>query len=335
MPHWPAPGPFSKPPSEAPPEDESAFIPPETDPSDQRAILVIPDSRGRIRTWHYLRSLPYWRHFVALCSKSTPQDYLDYLKERHIDCIIAGEDHVDLRMALEELYSRYAVRVVRVDAGGTLNGLLLRQGLVSEVSVLIYPSLVGGETISSIFRAPDLPAAADADIASGKGAEAPSRSNSCRRRSSREMSCGCAMRSGDSLAGNAARNEVSSSQFNQFNQFIIHLQLKSMGPAWSLLDVYRIAPAAVIGVSPCVAKSVAVNPDIMRLVSGYCKGKDAVKTVPAAAVATNVVVVHRDRIASPVVGCDGYLSIAFRLGSLRIGRVGGLWIVTGIVWRII
>lgn len=140
----------------APPEDESAFIPPETDPSDQdpgdqRAILVIPDSRGRIRTWHYLRSLPYWRHFVALCSESTPRDYLDYLKERHIDCIIAGEDHVDLRMALEELYSRYAVRVVRVDSGGTLNGLLLRQGLVSEVSVIIYPSLVGERRQAASF----------------------------------------------------------------------------------------------------------------------------------------------------------------------------------------
>lgn len=162
---------FLKAASEAPPEDESAFIPPKVDPGDQRAILVIPDSRGRIRTWHYLKTLPYWRHFMALCSESTPQDYLDYLKERHIDYIITGEDHVDLRTALEELYSRYYVRVVRVDAGGTLNGLLLRQGLVSEVSVLIYPSLVGGESISSIFRAPDQPAADDADIASGKGAE--------------------------------------------------------------------------------------------------------------------------------------------------------------------
>jgi 2,5-diamino-6-(ribosylamino)-4(3H)-pyrimidinone 5'-phosphate reductase len=106
---------------------------------------------------------------VALCSKSTPEDYLEYLKQRHIDCIVTGEDHVDLRTALEELCSRYAVRVVRADAGGTLNGLLLRQGLVNEVSVLIYPSLVGGETTSSIFRAPDLPAAADG--APGQGAE--------------------------------------------------------------------------------------------------------------------------------------------------------------------
>jgi hypothetical protein len=60
--------------SEAPPEDESALIPPRVDPDDRRALLVIPDSRGRIRTWHYLRSLPYWRHFVALCTKSTPQE---------------------------------------------------------------------------------------------------------------------------------------------------------------------------------------------------------------------------------------------------------------------
>jgi 2,5-diamino-6-(ribosylamino)-4(3H)-pyrimidinone 5'-phosphate reductase len=151
---------FLKAASEAPPEDESAFLPPKIDPNDSRALLAIPDSRGRIRTWHYLRSLPYWRHFVALCSESTPQEYLHYLKERHIDYIIAGQDHVDLRVALEELNSRFGVKVVRVDAGGTLNGQLLRQELVNEVSLLIHPSLVGGEKPSSIFRAPDLPAIA-------------------------------------------------------------------------------------------------------------------------------------------------------------------------------
>ncbi len=152
---------FLKAASEAPPEDESAFLPPKIDPNDRRPLLAVPDSRGRIRTWHYLRSLPYWRGFVALCSQSTPQDYLHYLKERHIDCIIAGEDHVDLRAALQEMNSRYGVLVVRVDAGGTLNGLLLSQGLVAEVSLLIYPSLVGGEMQRGIFVAPDLAAAAD------------------------------------------------------------------------------------------------------------------------------------------------------------------------------
>ncbi len=139
-----------------PEEDERAFESSQKDPNDHRALLVIPDSRGRVRCWHYLKTLPYWRGFVSLCSRSTPKEHLDYLKKRHVDCIIAGDDHVDMRAALEELSARYGVKIVRVDSGGILNGVLLRQGLVDEVSVLIYPSLVGGVSPRSIFRAPDL-----------------------------------------------------------------------------------------------------------------------------------------------------------------------------------
>ena len=141
---------------ELPPEDEQAFAPPQRDPADPRPLLVVPDSRGRVRNWHVLRTWPYWRDLVALCSRATPPSYLDYLQRRHIDRIIAGDDHVDFRVALEELNARYGVKTVRVDSGGTLNGVLLRAGLVDEVSLLIYPSLVGGTTPRSIYRAPDL-----------------------------------------------------------------------------------------------------------------------------------------------------------------------------------
>ena len=141
---------------EVPQEDEEALEPPKRDPDDPRPLLVVPDSRGRLRNWHILRKEPWWRDMVALCSHSTPKTYLDYLRERHIDYIVAGDDHVDLRVALEELNARYGIKSVRVDSGGTLNGVLLRAGLVDEVSVLINPSLVGGTTLRSMFRAPDL-----------------------------------------------------------------------------------------------------------------------------------------------------------------------------------
>ena len=141
---------------EIPKEDESVFEKPQKKPEDSRPILVIPDSRGRIRTWHYLRSLPYWSWWVALVSIKTPQDYLDYLKKRHIDYIVAGEDHVDMKAALEELGSRYGVKNIRMDSGGALNGVLLRSGLVNEISIIIDPTLVGGTSPKSIFRAPDL-----------------------------------------------------------------------------------------------------------------------------------------------------------------------------------
>jgi len=65
---------------------------------------------------------------------------------------------VDLREGLERLASDHGAKVIRVDSGGTLNGALLRAGLIDEVSVLMLPQLIGGTTPSSLFRAEDLPA---------------------------------------------------------------------------------------------------------------------------------------------------------------------------------
>jgi 2,5-diamino-6-(ribosylamino)-4(3H)-pyrimidinone 5'-phosphate reductase len=119
-------------------------------------LLVIVDSRGRIRCWNRLRSEPYWRNALALCSHSTPASYLDELREKRVEFVVAGDERVDLRAALEELAARYGVKVVRVDSGGILNGVLLRAGLVAEVSVLVGPYLVGGSSPRSLFVAPDL-----------------------------------------------------------------------------------------------------------------------------------------------------------------------------------
>ncbi|MFC2070261.1 RibD family protein [Chloroflexota bacterium] len=128
----------------------------EIDPNNTSPLMVIADSRGRVRRWDQWRRQPYWRDAIALCSTATPTDYLDFLKESRVDYIIAGDDHVDFRKALEELNARYGVKTVRADCGGTLNGVLLRTGLVDEVSLHIYPVLVGGTTQKSIFIAPDL-----------------------------------------------------------------------------------------------------------------------------------------------------------------------------------
>ena len=138
---------------EAPPEDESAFDPPPSDPTDTRPLLVVPDSRGRVRCWHYLRQQPYWRGIMVLCSPSTPKSYLEYLDQRHIDYMVTGDDHVDMRAALEELNTGYGVNTILLDSGGTLNGVMLRAGLVNEMSLLLNPCLVGGAA-RSFFHDP-------------------------------------------------------------------------------------------------------------------------------------------------------------------------------------
>lgn len=138
-------------------EAETEEAPPADLTRDQsRPLLVVPDSRGRVRCWRWLRREPYWRDVVALCAGATPAAHLEYLRQQGVDCIVAGRERVDLRAALAELKARYGVELVRVDSGGLLNGVLLRAGLVDEVSVLINPTLVGGLSPRSLFVAPDL-----------------------------------------------------------------------------------------------------------------------------------------------------------------------------------
>ncbi|MGV2831754.1 dihydrofolate reductase family protein [Myxosarcina sp. GI1(2024)] len=42
--------------------------------------------------------------------------------------------------------------VVRVDSGGTLNGVLLRAGVVDELHLLMHPTLVGGTSQQTFFK---------------------------------------------------------------------------------------------------------------------------------------------------------------------------------------
>jgi 2,5-diamino-6-(ribosylamino)-4(3H)-pyrimidinone 5'-phosphate reductase len=125
------------------------------EPDDRRPLLVVPDSRGRIQHWWALRRMPYWRGHVALCARTTPATYRQELAAQGVDCITAGETRVDLRAALSELAARHDVRRVHVDSGGVLSGVLLREGLVREISVLVCPTLVGDARARPLFREPD------------------------------------------------------------------------------------------------------------------------------------------------------------------------------------
>ncbi len=119
-------------------------------------LLAVVDSRGRIRAWDRLKGQPYWGEVLVLASESTPVEYLDYLDGQNVSHLVAGKDKVDLAVVLERLSADYTVHTVRVDSGGTLNGALLREGLVDEVSLLTHPVLVGGTSPKSFFVAPDL-----------------------------------------------------------------------------------------------------------------------------------------------------------------------------------
>ena len=115
----------------------------EMDPKDKRPLLVVADSRGRVRCWSMLLGAGFWRDGVALCSQRTTNRHIEYLRRRGVSRIITGDKRVNLAKALPTLRTRYSIKTIRVDSGGTLNAALLRAGLVDELSLLVHPVLAG------------------------------------------------------------------------------------------------------------------------------------------------------------------------------------------------
>jgi 2,5-diamino-6-(ribosylamino)-4(3H)-pyrimidinone 5'-phosphate reductase len=132
-------------------DDPHSPAPAPAAPDAKGPLLAITDSRGRVRSWDWIRAQqPFWRDAVALVSDETPGEYRAHLDGRGVRTFAAGSGHVDLRAALEWLESEYGARVVRVESGGALNTALLRQGLATELALLVHPALAGEDARSFV-----------------------------------------------------------------------------------------------------------------------------------------------------------------------------------------
>lgn len=128
----------------APPETEGDFSKPKRGPG--LSYWLVPDSRGSLKgRLHALRRNEYCRDVVLLLSKRTGRDYMEYLEKRNYEYIVCGEDHVDYRTAFECLRTTHGAERILVDSGPTLRGILLKQGLVDEISLLVHPCLAGNK----------------------------------------------------------------------------------------------------------------------------------------------------------------------------------------------
>jgi 2,5-diamino-6-(ribosylamino)-4(3H)-pyrimidinone 5'-phosphate reductase len=78
-------------------------------------------------------------HVVAVLSERVSDEYLAFLRARGVSYLLAGVRDVDLSLALEKIGAQFGVRTLMLEGGGRINGSMLRDGLIDEVSVLIAP----------------------------------------------------------------------------------------------------------------------------------------------------------------------------------------------------
>lgn len=122
--------------------------------ADCRWFAVV-DGRGRIHWTH--KGDADTRLLVVAC-EATPADYLSYLRRENIPYLIAGAERVALTKALHKMRERLGVTCVVSEAGGGLNGALLRAGLVDELHLVLLPAIIGGLATPATFDGPPLAA---------------------------------------------------------------------------------------------------------------------------------------------------------------------------------
>ena len=90
-------------------------------------------------------------NILVIVGRKATEEYLTHLREKRISYVIIN-DATDLREGLEVVGREFGIRSISVQGGGILNGALLADGLIDELSLVVYPGIDGLSGVPSIFE---------------------------------------------------------------------------------------------------------------------------------------------------------------------------------------
>jgi len=114
-----------------------------------RPLAVTVDPHGKV---HYGGDNIEGDHVIAILGEQVSDEYLAELQEDGVSYIFAGEDGHDMAGAMETLARVFGIKTLLLEGGGNICGSFLKDGLIDEISVLIYPGIDGLAGVPSIFE---------------------------------------------------------------------------------------------------------------------------------------------------------------------------------------
>lgn len=94
-------------------------------------------------------------HIIEVLTEQVSDEYLYYLQQKSISYIFAGKNSINFKNALEQLAALFPIKTLMVEGGGHLNGSLLNEGLIDELSLLMLPIADGTPKSPTTFEVSD------------------------------------------------------------------------------------------------------------------------------------------------------------------------------------
>lgn len=116
---------------------------------DAGAFGIIVDPRGKL---HFDKPDIGGDHAVVLMAAGVSDAHLAELKADGVSYVVAERETIDLRATLELLGRELGVKRLLLEGGGGVNGEFLKAGVVDEVVLLIWPSIVGISSERAVFE---------------------------------------------------------------------------------------------------------------------------------------------------------------------------------------
>lgn len=91
-------------------------------------------------------------HIIEIITEKVSDAYLSHLQRLGISYIFGGRDKLDFNLVMKKLKDLFSIKQILVVGGGTLNGLLLNEGLIDEISLLLMPFADGAAHSKTIFE---------------------------------------------------------------------------------------------------------------------------------------------------------------------------------------
>ncbi len=110
-------------------------------------------------------------HIIEVLTEKAPREMLAYYRSIGVSYIFAGTDCIDVKLALNKLYSIFGIKKLLLEGGSIINGAFQREGLVDELSLVVAPIIADSndkplfmESVASEFSLKSIEAMADGSV---------------------------------------------------------------------------------------------------------------------------------------------------------------------------